>query len=127
MSILQKHLVFIPLLCLAFIVMFGGCVMLLWNWLMPELFGLPQITFWQSAGLLLLCKILFGGFGSGHHGKHHHGCGCCPSSTPDYGEGNKLREHWESLSPEERERIIAMHKENASPQEPQEKLGKNQD
>lgn len=65
MTILQKHLVFIPLFYIAFIILFGGCVMLLWNWLMPELFGLPTITFWQAAGILLLCKILFGGFGVG--------------------------------------------------------------
>jgi len=31
---------------------------LLWNWLMP-LFGLPQLTIWQSLGLLFLCNILF--------------------------------------------------------------------
>lgn len=98
MTIVQKHLVFIPLFCIAFIVVFGGCVMLLWNWLMPVLLGLPAISFWQATGLLLLCRILFGGFGGGHH--HGHGCH----------SGNKLREHWESMTPEERERIIEMHR-----------------
>jgi len=34
-------------------------VMWLWDWLMPELFGLGEITFWQSLGLLMLCQILF--------------------------------------------------------------------
>lgn len=99
MTILQKHLVFIPLFCVAFIAVFGGCVMLLWNWLMPELFGLPSLNFWQAAGLLALCKILFGGFGGGHH--HGHGC---------HHGGNKLRERWESMTPEEREHIIEMHR-----------------
>lgn len=99
MTILQKHLVFIPLFCIVFIVVFGGCVMLLWNWLMPELFGLPAISFLQAAGLLLLCKILFGGIGGAHH---HHGHHCHHGS-------NKLRERWESMTPEERERIIEMH------------------
>lgn len=92
MTILQKHLLFIPLFSFAFFVVFGGCVMVLWNWLMPELFGLPSISFLQAAGLLLLCKILFGGIG----GCHHH--------------GNKLRQRWEQMSPEERERIIEMHR-----------------
>ena len=32
---------------------------LLWNWIMP-IFGLPQLTIWQSLGLLFLCNILFG-------------------------------------------------------------------
>lgn len=39
-------------------------LMLLWNWLMPLIFGLSIITFWQALGLLALAKILFGG---GHH------------------------------------------------------------
>lgn len=34
-------------------------VKLLWNWLMPVIFGLPVITFWQAAGLMLLISILF--------------------------------------------------------------------
>ena len=33
-------------------------VMLLWNWLMPDLFGLGKIAFWQAFGLLLLCRLL---------------------------------------------------------------------
>lgn len=41
-------------------------VMLLWNWLMPLIFGLTVITFWQSLGILALSKILFGGT---RHGK----------------------------------------------------------
>ena len=37
-------------------------VMGLWNWLMPPLFALHRISFWQALALLLLGKILFGGF-----------------------------------------------------------------
>lgn len=33
--------------------------MLLWNWLMPIIFGLTKITFWQSLGLLILSGMLF--------------------------------------------------------------------
>ena len=40
--------------------------MLLWNWLMPDIFGLKRLTYWQAWGLLILCHILFKGFGSGH-------------------------------------------------------------
>lgn len=39
---------------------FTLAVMLLWNWLMPVIFGLTTITFWQALGLLALSKILFG-------------------------------------------------------------------
>lgn len=39
----------------------GEIVKQLWNWLMPSIFGLRQLTFWESAGMLALCRILFGG------------------------------------------------------------------
>jgi hypothetical protein len=38
----------------------GLPLMLLWNWLMPTLFGLPLITFWQAIGINFLSSILFG-------------------------------------------------------------------
>lgn len=37
----------------------GVPLMLLWNWLMPEIFGLTEITFWQAVGLNILSSILF--------------------------------------------------------------------
>jgi hypothetical protein len=51
----------------------AAVTMWLWNWLVPGLFGLPAITFLQSAGLLALIKILTGIAGSGSHrwGGHH--------------------------------------------------------
>jgi len=48
----------------------GWVVMLLWNWLMPEIFGLRSLTYWQAWGLLALSTILFKGFGSGGGGGH---------------------------------------------------------
>ena len=53
-----------------FALVFGYVVMLLWNWLMPALFGIKTITYLQAFGIVLLAKILFGGFG--HHGRSHH-------------------------------------------------------
>ena len=61
--------------------LFGNLIMWLWNWLMPSLFGLRTIGFWEGLGLFLLAKLIFGfggGGGSGegdkkhHHGKRHH-------------------------------------------------------
>ena len=40
---------------------FGYLMMALWNWLMPAVFGLHTIGFWQALGLFLLFSILFGG------------------------------------------------------------------
>jgi hypothetical protein len=41
------------------VLLFGAPLMLLWDWLMPTLFGLPEITFWQACGLQLLATLLF--------------------------------------------------------------------
>ena len=73
--------------------LFGFAIMQLWNWLMPAIFGLKAITFLQALGLLLLSKILFGGF-------HRHG-----------GGGRGWRRHmearWATMSEEEREKFRA--------------------
>jgi hypothetical protein len=64
-----------PVLIALFVLLGGGVVMLLWNWLLPPLFDLPRITLLQGFGLLMLCRILFGGFGGGGGGGHHkHRC-----------------------------------------------------
>jgi hypothetical protein len=70
---------------------FGFIVKGLWNWLMPSLFALHAITFWQAVGLIVLSKILFGGFRGGP-GRRMHWRG-------------RWREKWERMSPEERERF----------------------
>ncbi|HLJ39728.1 MAG TPA: hypothetical protein VKT54_15085 [Steroidobacteraceae bacterium] len=81
----------IALAVIVFIAVFGAVVMQLWNYLVPELFHGPQIGYWQALGLLVLCRILFGGMrGRGMHG--HFG-------------RRRWRERWESLTPEERERL----------------------
>jgi len=46
-------------------VIFG--VQALWNWLIPELFGGPELSYWQTAGLFLLSKILLTGIAPGSH------------------------------------------------------------
>ena len=48
---------------IAFVAIGGALVRSLWNWLLPSMFGLPQITFWQALGVLALSRILFGGLG----------------------------------------------------------------
>jgi len=47
----------------AFALAFGWFVMLLWNWLMPAIFGLGAITYWQAFGLVVLAKLIFGAVG----------------------------------------------------------------
>ena len=50
-----KIMAIVSLVCL----LLGLPLMLLWNWLMPIIFGLPEISFWQAVGLNLLASILF--------------------------------------------------------------------
>jgi chromate transport protein ChrA len=63
----------------------------LWNWLMPALFALHRISFWQALGLLLLGKILFGGFRGS-------------SGGPGRWRG-RMMERWAQMTPEEREKV----------------------
>jgi len=80
MNILRKLLLILGGLVLAVVLAFalGIFVKWLWNWLMPPIFGLPIISFWQAWGLLLLAKILFGSHQHpevrhSHEGANRHG------------------------------------------------------
>jgi hypothetical protein len=57
-NIIEQVLVLMGLIILAAI-LFTLPLQLLWNWLMPHLFNLPYITFWQAFGLNMLAGILF--------------------------------------------------------------------
>ena len=81
----------IVVMVIAGFALFSFFVMRLWNWLMPPIFGWHTINFWQALGLFVLSKILFGGFrgGWGHRGHWP----------------RRMRERWEHMSPEEREKF----------------------
>ncbi len=70
---------------------FGFVVMQLWNSVLPAAAGWHAITYWQAIGLLILSKILFGGFrgGWGWRGHWRH----------------RMMERWEQMTPEEREKF----------------------
>jgi len=71
----------------------GFIVMQLWNWLLPPLFGWKALGYWQAVGLLVLTQILFGGR-RGHRAWHGHW-------------RSRMRERWEQMTPEEREKFRA--------------------
>lgn len=84
----------IALMVIVGIAALGWVVMLLWNWLVPELFfGAKAISYYQALGVLLLSKILFGGFRGGYHGRWKEG-----------------RQRWENMTPEEREQLKSQYK-----------------
>lgn len=55
---IESILLIIGILILACL-LFGGPLMILWDWLMPTIFGLPCISFWQACGLQLMATLLF--------------------------------------------------------------------
>src|SRR6266567_3621415 len=107
MSRKLKRLIFIAPLTilgvLVFVVIGGELVMHLWNWLLPPLFGWREITFWQALGILLLCRILFGGTGGRGFGSSNLRRRVAERAAERMGE--RTAERWERLTPEERERF----------------------
>lgn len=74
---------------IVFIAIGGVAVLELWNWLLPPLFGLPQISFLQALGILALSRILFGGSGL--------------STIQRSSRRGPVAERWEALTADERE------------------------
>ena len=83
---------------------FSFVVMWLWNRLMPALFGLHVLSFWQALGLLILSKILFSGF----HGR------------PGFSRDWRMRfiHRWDQMTPGEREAFRAGMRGGCGPEGP---------
>jgi hypothetical protein len=77
----------------AFIGIGGEVVMHLWNWNLPAVLGLREITFWQAISIFALCRILFGDLGMRVRGPHRSNF------------RQRMAERWEHMTPEERERF----------------------
>lgn len=78
-------------------ILFGFIVMWLWNWLMPEIFGLPLLSYWQAVGLFILFKILLGGCGHHKHAKHksEHRCHDGKKHRKDFNKWSHYDKFWE--------------------------------
>jgi len=89
-----RRAIFIPIAIVAGVFIFGSLVMFLWNSILPAVLGVSIITFWQALGILVLSKILFGGFrgGHGHHHKAHEWHGRWMQMNPE--EREKMKEEW---------------------------------
>ena len=61
----------------------GFLIMLLWNWLLPNISSLKRVTYLQALGILILAKLLFGGFGPGAHAWGRH----CNNNSSAYCSG----------------------------------------
>jgi len=84
--------------------------MLLWNWLIPLLFNGPYITYVQAAGLMILGRLLVGGFG-GKKGGRCGGNHCDNGSGWRHGKRGSWKQRWEAkmegMSEEEKEKFMA--------------------
>lgn len=72
--------------------------MFLWNFIVPGIFNGPEITFAQTLGILLLSRILFGGWKKSWH--HHAYCG-----PRHHRWRHKMEERWNSMTNEEKEKF----------------------
>ena len=72
----------------------SAITMFLWNVLLPGIFGIVCINFWQALGLLSLSRILFGGVGAGVMDHFHHH------------RDNAINEKWKKMTPEQRKQFI---------------------
>jgi hypothetical protein len=99
----RKKLLWITPLAILGIALFtfigGEIVMRLWNWLLPTIFGWREINFWQALGLLVLCRILFGGLSA-----HSSGRSEMRRRISERVE-ERMAERWGKMTPEERERF----------------------
>ena len=86
----RKLFFIIPMILLG-IGVFGGAVMLLWNNVLAVVLHISTVSFWQALGILVLSKILFGGFRGAHFGRHQW--------------KQKMQQRWEGMTPEEREKF----------------------
>jgi hypothetical protein len=98
-GIILGVLFFIPLA----LFVFGEIVHHLWNWLMPAIFHLGAITFWQAIGLMILSWLLFGGLrGVGRVGSRRRGHW---RDRMNERWEERWEQRWQQMSPEERDRF----------------------
>lgn len=77
-----------------FVGLAGGVVMFLWNAIIPDVTGWKPLNYWQAVGMLILFKILFGGFGRGH--KRHY---------RRNSRWRKMRNKWKGMTSEEKKKM----------------------
>ncbi|WP_420149157.1 hypothetical protein [Spirosoma sp.] len=87
----RRRFRFFPLLILLVLGLITFVVYWLWNNVLVAVTGVKTVTFWQAMGILILSRILFGGFKFGR-----------PSRGSYYGGDPNWREKWRQMSEEDR-------------------------
>ncbi len=83
---------FFPLFFIAAFLGLSFMVQVLWNHILVEVTTVKALTYPQAMGILVLSKILFGGFGSRHQ-------------RPPFGGPPHWREKWKSMDEDEKARF----------------------
>ncbi|MEP6713281.1 MAG: hypothetical protein ABJA37_12725 [Ferruginibacter sp.] len=89
-----KKVIMFGLLFIGAIFIFSALVMGLWNAILPAVLGIKAITYMQAMGILILSKILFGGFGGRRGGRGRQW-------------KNNIEEKMRNMTPEEKEKFTA--------------------
>ena len=99
----RRGFVMFPVFALIAVAIFGAAVRFLWNAILPEAVNASPISYWQAVGLLILCKILFGGFGPpGGPGRWRNGGRFAKNGMDQPGRFGAWRSKWMKMSDEER-------------------------
>jgi hypothetical protein len=95
--IIRERIPLIILCVFAVIALVSFILMNLWNSVLVEALHVGTINFWQALGILVLAKILFGGFpgGRGWRGRH--------SDPREHQWRKEMLSKWKTMTPEERE------------------------
>lgn len=106
-------------------ILFGFVIMWLWNWLMPALFGLPFLTYWQGVGLFILAKLLFGGIGGGNSNsskseKKHKGGTCRKreNGQTDFSKWEHYDKFWNEVGDKAYQEYVAAKENDLTPPHP---------
>ena len=97
----KRRFFFFSFIAVVALLLLGGVVMFLWNAILPEVTPVHALNYWQAVGLLVLTRILFGGFRGGpwRGGRQMHR------------GGPEFREKWMNMSEEERVKFKAEWRE----------------
>ncbi len=100
----RKWFFLAPPLIVGVVFLFGWIVMQLWNYALVPALHVGALTFWQGLAILILSRILFGGFGKGGGWKQSN-------------KHQQLRQKWSSMSEEERVQFKEAWKQRCVPKE----------
>jgi hypothetical protein len=93
------HIIGGVVMAVVFAILFGYFVMLLWNNLLPDIFNLKVITYWQAIGLVVLARFIFGSHGFHKHGNRSGRCSHHQDGHSHFGNDDSdepTREWWDS-------------------------------